>query len=168
MPVLRSIRGVIVGNSFKPVREITDRAKRYRARNLEPEGEKRCFSCGRKAPRDIHHISGNEAHGERQNLAWACRSCNVKIANTMRKAGLGKITQQYNPKRTARAHSAKSLGAYLSAVQIVRGDQHGNVSAAVKTLHETTPSQRSAYAKRIWEIRKERYGKTGRTDSLPF
>lgn len=173
--VLKSQKGVIRNGSFRPANSITDRAKRYRAnRNIEPR-QKNCFACGKPNPRDVHHIDGNESHGDPGNLTKACRSCNVRIANTMRRAGLGKKTRQYNPSKrrpSSKGDGARSLGAYLSAVQIVRGDQPGNVTSAVKTLRATTPGQRSEYARRIWDIRRERYGPTGRSESsqseIPF
>ena len=89
----------------KPASEITDRALRYRANSEEckPEGEKRCMWCGAAGayPRDhiqVGHIDGNETNTERENLAWCCRSCNQKISAAMKKAGVGRATNQYNPK----------------------------------------------------------------------
>lgn len=235
---------------IKTAKNVTDRAKRYRAKgNVAPQ--KNCFACG--APRtngksrtglDVHHILGDESDDRRQNLTKACRACNTKIANVMRKAGLGTKTRQFNPKdydkvakkiresierkaekgwtaeqiaekiwlvygrpteargntlrvwffapgkslndltpaeefqigapnprgvkKRARSHAAPSLGAYLSALAIMKGEQPGNVSQAVKLVHDTDPAQRSAFASRIWQIRRERYGPTGRQESLPF
>lgn len=159
------IPGRIENGRFRPTSEITDRAKRYRANKSDATPKKHCFSCGAKNPRDRAHIDGNESNNDPRNLAPQCRSCNVRFANTLHKAGVGKKTRQYNPKKRA---SSPSLGAYLSAIAIARGDQPGNVTSAVRTLQATTPAQRSQYAKRIWEIRRERYGSTGRQDSLPF
>jgi len=160
--VLKVTPGLVVNGRFKPVHTITDRAKRYRAQNIPLD--KRCFACGSPRARDRHHIDGHESHGDVKNLARACRSCNVRIGNVMRKAGLGKKTQQFNPTATG----ASSLGQYLSAVQIVRGAIPGNVKSAVALLHATSPGTRSRFAKQIWETRRERYGPTGRQDSLPF
>lgn len=155
----------------KAVSEITDRAKRYRARAAAPQ-QRHCFACGRPRPRDVHHIDGNESNGNPKNLTRACHSCNGKIAHIMRKAGLGTLTRQYNPKRRGQSQSARSLGAYLSSIMILKGEQPGNVSAAVRSVQATSPAQRAEYAKRIWEIRRERYGATGRSKpsqkEIPF
>jgi hypothetical protein len=163
--VIKSQAGRVENGRFKPVSQITDRAKRYRANAAAPP-KHRCFACGNPRVRGVHHIDGREDNSRQKNLTWACNSCNVKIANTMRKAGLGKVTRQYNPR--ARSHGASSLGAYLSSVAIAKGEQPGNVTSAVRTIQATSDAKRTEYAKRIWEIRRERYGSTGRRDSLPF
>ena len=169
LQVISAQPGVFVRGSFRPISELTDRAKRYRA-NATVSGSRRCFASGVSNPRDVHHIDGNESNCDKRNLARCCRPCNTKIANAMRKAGIGIKTRQYNPKRrkTGGGTGANSLGQYLSAVQIVRGDQPGNVASAVKTLQATSSSERSQYAAQIWKIRKERYGPSGRKDSVPF
>ena len=160
--VLAVQNGRMVGGKF--VADVTDRAKRYRA-NKNVETDRRCAWCGNPKARDVGHIDGDEGNNDPRNLAHSCRSCNVKCGNTLRKRGRGVKTKQYNPrKKTGRV----SLGAYLSSVQIMKGDAPGNVDSAVKTVQQTTPAQRSAFAKQIWEIRRERYGPTGRQDSLPF
>jgi hypothetical protein len=161
LAVLSSIRGHVRNGRF-----VTDRANRYRAQ-AHATG-KRCFACGAPNPRDVHHLDGHESNDHPSNISRCCRSCNTRIANVMRKAGLGTKTRQYNPRSKARSHGSRSLGSYLSAVQIVKGEQPGNVSAAVRDLQATSPSQRSEYAEQIWKIRKERYGPTGRRDTLPF
>ena len=163
--VLKAQAGRIQNGRFKPVSEITDRAKRYRANAAAPP-KHACAFCGNPRVRGVAHIDGNEANTSARNLTWTCNSCNVRTANVMRKAGLGTLTRQYNPRRrpSAAAHGARSLGAYLSSVQILKGNQPGNVSAAVRTVQATSPSKRREYAERIWEIRKERYGPSGRKD----
>ena len=103
--VLKSRTGVIKNGQFR----VTDRAHRYRANRNLAARQKHCFACGRPQPRDVHHIDGRENNGNPSNLTRACRSCNVRIANVMRCAGLGTKTRQYNPKRKTDAHS---LGAY--------------------------------------------------------
>lgn len=171
LQVLNS-RPVMIRNP-KPVSKITDRAKRYRANKSAPQ-QRHCFACGRPRPRDVHHIDGNESNGEVRNLAKCCHSCNGKIGHVLRRAGLGKLTRQFNPskKSKARGAAAKSLGAYLSSVMILKGEQPGNVSSAVRTVQATSPRQRAEYAARIWDIRRERYGPTGRTagkqGEIPF
>jgi len=166
LQVLKAQAGRIQNGRFKPVSQITDRAKRYRANAAAPP-KHRCFACGNPRVRGVHHIDGREENDQPHNLTWACNSCNVKIANTLRNARLGTTTRQYNPKRPIRI-SAPSLGAYLSSIAITKGEQPGNVAAAVRTLQATPHAKRVEFAKRIWDIRRERYGPSGRQESLPF
>lgn len=42
-------------------------------------------------------VSGHEEDGAPVNLIWKCRACNVRCANTLLGAGLGRPTNQYNP-----------------------------------------------------------------------
>jgi hypothetical protein len=87
---------------------VTDRALRYRAqRNVT--GPKRCVICGSTRNIDVMHLDGNESHGEPENLAYGCRSCNGKLAAAFKAAGMGRPTNQYNP-------GATSVGEWLSAV----------------------------------------------------
>ena len=146
----------------KPRKNLTDRAKRYRAQKHEPRTG-RCFACGNPKTRDIHHLNGRESDGDPDNLTRACRSCNIRIGNVMRRAGLGTKTVQFNKGRSS---GASSLGAYLSAVQILKGDAPGNVADAVRTVRATSKSQRSSFAKQIWEKRRDRYGDSGRANGL--
>lgn len=91
----------------KPVDQITDRAKRYRANAPEcrPRGPKICHWCRtRTAPQYVpDHVDGNEAHNTRGNLVWACKSCNTKRGKAMAKAGRGVRTRQYNPRWASRS-----------------------------------------------------------------
>ncbi len=136
---------------------LTDRAKRYRAQEHVPAGEP-CFACGNPVARDIAHVNGKESDGEPKNLSRTCRSCNVTMGNVLRKAGLGKKTAQYNP-------GATSLGAYLSAIQVMKGEVSGDVGAAVELVRETSAAKRSSFAREIWRTRRDRYGKTGRQNA---
>ena len=80
------------------LKNTTDRAHRYRANAEPPAGPKRCCFCGTKAGLiEIAHVDGHEENNAPENKAWTCRSCNVLTANTMRKAGIGRLTHQYNP-----------------------------------------------------------------------
>lgn len=74
----------------------TDRALRYRAQNLVT-GPKQCVLCGAKKNLDVMHLTGNESHGEPENLAYGCRSCNGKLAAAFKAIGAGRPTNQYNP-----------------------------------------------------------------------
>lgn len=135
-----------------PVEDVTDRAKRYRARSHPPEGDNRCFACGAPNAMDIHHVNGREDDDSDRNKVWACRSCNVLIANVMRRTGIGKLTRQYNP-----SDGAKSLGAWMNAITSLKGEG-GNMSVpdAVALVRATSQQQRSKFAKEIWRIRGKR------------
>ena len=99
------------------------------------------------------------------NLVWTCRACNVRCGNKLRRAGLGRLTRQYNPS----AAGAETLGAWLNAVQSMKGDPGGNmpVADAVAMIHATPPEALSSFAREIWNIRKSRHGASGR-EQVPF
>jgi len=90
----------------------------------------------------------------------------VRCGNTLRRAGLGRLTRQYNPAASA---GAENLGAWMNAVMSIKGDPGGNmpVRDAVALIHATPPEQRSAFAREIWNIRKRRHGASGR-EEVPF
>src|SRR5271165_5781590 len=83
------------GQSPRDPETLTDRAKRYRAQN-QVEGPKECVICGAHGKLDVMHLDGNESNGELANLAYGCRSCNVKLANGFRRIGAGVKTRQYS------------------------------------------------------------------------
>lgn len=159
--------GRVENGRFKPLSEITDRAKRYRANTADQSPKRRCFSCGAKNPRDRAHIDGNESNNHPSNLAPQCRSCNVRFANTFKRHGKGIRTRQYNPRGKA---PSPAFGAYISSLQILKGEENGNVTSAIRTLQDTSPAKRSEYAKKVWELRKKYYGPSGRKDggAVPF
>ena len=95
------------------------------------------------------------------NLFWTCRACNVRCGNTLRRAGLGRPTRQYNPP----AVGAESLGQWLNAVMSMKGEGGTMpVSDAVAMIRATSPEQRSRFAKEIWSIRRRR----GTRGQVPF
>jgi len=139
---------------------ITDRAMRYRAQHSIPAHEKRCVFCG--APNRaqngarpflmVGHVDGNESHGEPDNLSWTCRSCNSAASDVLRRAGVGRLTRQYNP---TRGGGAANLGEWMQAVgaitpHIDRGDRglssQMSVSDAVAIIRATPHSRRSTFA----------------------
>jgi hypothetical protein len=130
---------------------VTDRALRYRANEEPPEGPKICCMCGSRRFVEIEHVDGFEEHGERENLMWACRSCNTRKGIAMRNAGLGRRTRQFNP-----AGGARNLGQWVIAVMSASG-QSGQMSVrdAVGMIRATSPSKRSEYAREIWERRRQ-------------
>ena len=160
----------------KPASEVTDRALRYRANSEEckPGGPKRCMWCGvglgrrNQEPMQVAHIDGDETNTTPENLAWTCRPCNAKVAAAMKKAGVGRPTNQYNPKR--RGKGITDWREFQNALAITRGDQIGDVGRAVQLIHDTPMSRRSEFQKEAWVRRKELYGPSGRRDggSVPF
>lgn len=152
----------------KPVSQITDRAKRYRAHQKEnrPAAPKQCNFCGRRRNVDIHHANGNESDSDRGNLMWACRRCNVSVGNLMRENRIGKRTRQYNP---AGKHTRKAMmDEYAAAIKVMRGQFEGDVGRAVATIRATPPDIRSAYTRRTWPTRRAIYGSSGRQSEIPF
>jgi hypothetical protein len=162
----------------KPAEQVTDRALRYRANSedCKPKGPQRCMWCGayrRPGAKngqwvEVGHIDGDETNTTPENLAWTCRPCNQRVASNMKKAGVGRRTNQYNPKRKRRGIS--DYREFQQALAITRGDEIGYVQAAVEKIRATPMSRRSEFQKDIWAIRKERYGPSGRKDggALPF
>jgi hypothetical protein len=138
----------------KPARLITDRAKRYRANAQRPAGD-RCVYCGKPAKRlDVDHISGNEADGRADNLALACRSCNVQKGRAFIRSRMGRRTRQFNPA----AEGARSVFEWVRAVMTLRGwAQTGlTLGEARDVVRATPPEDRSRFAKEIWRRRRAR------------
>jgi hypothetical protein len=77
---------------------LTDRAKRYRA-NQDIEDDKRlgCLFCGSRRFLVPDHLDGDEDNGSAENLAWLCKSCNTIKGRVFADAGVGRLTEQYNP-----------------------------------------------------------------------
>jgi hypothetical protein len=133
-------------------KNVTDRALRYRAQKAIPQGEKRCNLCGLPRSVEVGHVNGNESDTEPNNLFWTCRPCNVLAGNAMRRAGVGRLTHQYNPEG-----GAKSVGQWLTAVTSMKGENGAmSVSDAVAMIRATSPAKRSEYASEIWATRKAR------------
>lgn len=141
----------------KPVQAITDRAKRYRANQAgcKPAGAKRCVFCGRRKNVEVHHIDGDESNGGRSNLGWACRPCNTAIGAAMKRAGLGKRTRQFNPKK--RGKGSPDFKQYAWAVSRIcrRADQarglcspsnDPEVLEAVSIVRATPAARRREYS----------------------
>lgn len=142
-----------------PVRLLTDRAKRLRARRSPPDGPKRCHYCGAAKPRDIDHVDGNESHGQRHNLAWACRTCNTRKGVAFRDRGRGVRTRQFNP-----AGGARNLAQYVQAVMALRGEGDMKLSDAIAMMHATPHTKRAEFAAEIWRRRRAR----GSDKKVPF
>jgi hypothetical protein len=141
--------------------DVTDRALRYRANANPPPGPRICSLCGSKRNVEVGHVNGHEEDSSSDNLVWTCRRCNVRCGNTLRKAGLGRLTRQYNPGATG----AGNLGQWMNAVMSMKGDGGTmTVADAVATIRATPPEDRSVFAKEIWQRRRR-----GGTDRIvPF
>lgn len=135
---------------------ISDRALRYRANVEPPPGPKQCAFCGSKKQVQVGHVNGREQDSSPENLIWTCRSCNVLAGNTLRKAGIGRLTVQYNP-----ADGAKSVGQWLQAVGAIipheypernyglRGASTMTTREAVAMIRATSPRKRSEFAAKL-------------------
>lgn len=148
----------------KPVAQISDRAKRYRANRCKRLG-KFCEQCGSKQNLGIGHRDGNESNNRPDNLGTLCKSCNGKQAFLDKKAGRGVRTRQYNPKKKKRRKNpgAKSLGEYVSAAV---SHSRGAHDAAGKLIHETPKARRRAFAREIWNRRGRRSNPESEADKL--
>ena len=94
------------------------------------------------------HINGREEDSTPVNLFWTCRACNVRCANTLRAAGIGRLTRQYNP---GTGQGAKTLAQWLTAVMSMKGQSDAmHVDAAVEMIRATPPGSRSEFAHEIW------------------
>ena len=108
---------------------------------------------------EVGHIDGHEENSDPANLIWTCRSCNVRCGNTLRRAGLSRLTRQYNP-----SGGAQTLAQWLTAVMSMRGQNDAMpVTDAVQLIHATPAARRSEFGREIWELRRQRA-----TDSRPF
>lgn len=147
----------------KETRQVTDRAYRYRANAIPPPGPRLCCLCGSTRNVEVGHLNGHEEDSTPANLFWTCRSCNVRCGNALRRAGIGRLTHQYNPA----SEGAHNLGAWINAVLSLKGDPGGNmpVNEAVAMVRGTPPEDRSRFAREIWNRRRRRG--TDRT-TVPF
>ena len=134
--------------------KITDRGYRYRANQAIPEHPKVCVFCGSSREKlMVAHLDGHEENTVEDNLSWSCRSCNSLASNTLRNAGKGRLTRQYNPSKGAR-----NVGEWMQAVgaitpRIDRGDRGiastMPVSEAVAIIRATPHARRSQFASEL-------------------
>lgn len=137
----------------KPAGAITDRGLRYRANSPEcrPRGPRVCAFCGAKRNVEVNHIDGHEENTAPANLVWGCRSCNTTMGQQLKKAGVGRLTHQYNP-----SEGAQSLKQWVTAVLAMKGQNDAmTVPAAVKMIHATPADARSRFAEQIWKRRRQ-------------
>jgi 5-methylcytosine-specific restriction endonuclease McrA len=142
-------------------RPVTDRAQRYRANADPPPGPRICALCGSTGNIEVGHVNGHEEDSSPINLFWTCRRCNVRCGNTLRRAGMGRLTRQYNPPATG----AENLGQWMNAVMSMKGEGGTMpVADAVAMIRATPLEDRSAFARQIWAKRRQR----GTDRSVPF
>jgi hypothetical protein len=153
-------------------RQLTDRAKRYRAQRAIEQPDTRCVYCGSPSARCVDHINGFEDDLAPDNLARACQSCNTAKGLLFARLGIGRRTRQFNPK--ARAAGARSLAQWVMAVISIKGHGPLPVDESVDMIRATPPAERSYYASEIWRRRRAR-GTAGRPrarrhpeDEVPF
>ena len=146
--------------------KITDRGYRYRANQAIPEHPKVCVFCGSSREKlMVAHLDGHEENTEENNLSWSCRSCNSLSSNTLRNAGKGRLTRQFNPSRGAR-----NVGEWMQAVgaitpHIYRGDRGISstmpVSEAVAIIRATPHARRSQFASELRKYKSSRSRERG-------
>lgn len=121
---------------------VTDRALRYRANQAMPQDSPMvCFACGATTGLDVAHLDGHEENTAPENLAWSCRSCNVLCGNTLRAAGAGRLTNQYNPA------GARSSTHYRGAVDTMLGKSRAmSLRSAIETIQGTSHQKRAQFA----------------------
>lgn len=157
----------LIGNpcgGSKPVDQISDRAKRYRANSAEckPAGPRKCFECGSKKTVGVGHLDGNEDNGRRSNLAWQCKSCNAKQAHADKAAGRGKRTRQLNPTKQGYPNFAEYSFAAAE-------HKRGAFDAGGFIIHNTPKDLRRQYADEIWKRRRARgTDRWGKGKDVPF
>ena len=110
--------------------------------------------CGARGPLDVMHLDGDESHGEPENLAYGCRSCNTRLAYAFKRIGAGVPTQQYNP-----SSGIPTFQQYVWAV--THHARHGHDEGGA-VIHVTPKSKRIEYARRIADI------KLSRRAEVPF
>lgn len=111
-----------------------------RERNIEQESP-HCIYCGAEDARDVEHINGDESDSRPENLARACRSCNVKKGQAFAAAGLGVRTMQFNPESGLR-----TMADYRQAVGVLLGKAAGSIPRAVRALVNTPVNLRAYLA----------------------
>jgi hypothetical protein len=157
---------------MKPARQITDRAKRYRAQQRLQQPDRLCIYCGAPRARCVDHISGDEADDDPANLARACQSCNTTKGVLFARLGIGRKTRQLNPKHTEAG--ARNLAQWVMAVLSIKGQGPLNVQEAVSMIRATPAEDRSSYASEIWRRRRARAPSTAprrrrsAEDEIPF
>lgn len=137
----------------QPVRLVTDRAHRLRARK-NVSGPRVCSYCGARNPRDVDHVDGREQNDAPENLTWACHSCNTGKGAHFARIGAGRRTRQYNPTRHG---GAATLAEYTDVVATLHPEKFGGASSgkltlteAIDIMHATPPEDRAGFASELY------------------
>lgn len=126
---------------MKQRRNLTDRAKRYRAQRNKPAGPKLCAFCARRRNIDVDHIDGDETDSSPENLMYLCRPCNTTKGIVQARNRIGIRTRQYNPARVTFAQWKRAARVLLGAP--------GSAADATAVIKATTPDQRAKFAAEI-------------------
>ena len=99
----------------------------------------------------VDHRDGDEWNDSPGNLRWLCKACNTRLGIAAARAGQGRRTRQYNPRRNP---GAENLAQYVQAALEHRRGEH---DAGGKIIHETPKAKRREFAEEIWR-RRRRHG----------
>ena len=124
-------------------RNVTDRAKRYRANRNPPPGPKLCNFCGSRRNVDIDHVTGDEGDDAPENLMYLCRRCNTSKGVTQTRNRIGVRTEQYNPRK------GPSFAQFRHHAAVLLGIAPGSAGEATAAIRATPPKTRAAYAAKI-------------------
>ena len=92
---------------------VTDRALRYRANSISPNGKRECAICQSVRNLVVDHIDGFEENTKQSNLRWLCKSCNTGMGIKMKREGKGRRTRQFNPIPTVIAAGLQEVASSL-------------------------------------------------------
>ncbi len=156
--------------------QVTDRAMRYRANSeaCRPAGARRCWMCGGGRNVGVDHLDGDESNTTPENLGWACKRCNTAKGFAFKRAGLGRLTRQYNPKKRGKGSPAFTQYAWAVGMICRKRDQKAGACSrsddplvldAVKIIRATPAATRREYARRAAAGRGRR---RGFLDEVPF
>lgn len=131
---------VMAAAQKKTAKNITDRAKRYRANRNPPPGPRRCNFCSSRKNVDVDHIDGNEANDEPENKMFLCRPCNVAKAIVQVRNRIGIRTNQYNPQRVP------TFSQFQRHARVLLGMETGDAAQSTAAILATPPKTRAKYA----------------------
>src|SRR5262245_10861165 len=107
-----------------------------------------CMLCGDVHSLEVGHVNGFEEDTLHQNLIITCRSCNARCAVNFKKHGYGRRVRQYNPSASG---GASSLREWVKSVLSLRGEEDMSLHEAIAMIHATPASDRSRFAREIWQ-----------------
>jgi hypothetical protein len=153
--------------------QITDRAHRYRANQMVQVEGGRCLFCGSDQFLVPDHWDGHPDHTHPGNLEVLCKSCNTAKGSAFKRAGRGRLTNQYNP---TRGGGAANIGEWMNAVGAItphvdRGDR-GLVTTmstreAVDMIRATPQSKRREFAAQLRRRRNPFWGQSDARQTTP-